>query len=339
MKIGALKLPNVKPQHAWILPLISLAGWWAMLVALMICWFAKGRPILDTDHTEMPHFIVYLSNIAATDLQPIFICGSAVMGIFFVWAVIEDYYLRTPEKNYFPVTFHWFVTGLHALAIALCIIGCLCILMTSCLKDNWQYSRPHSVFVILFVIFVFAYICAHSLAFLLHYRHYKIRYFMLSAVAKIVWTCIAIVLVVCYGAFMGKANAEGFHSKYWGYSAIMEWTLVFFYGLLMFIITSDLRRSNYGDYVEYYVNREADLRHKEFDESSNMDYGETTFDTSGMNAAANVDATTNASATGNNPGLEDLTAVSQHETWDNATPFDRPGARPGVAPTSSRYVL
>lgn len=262
MKIGVLKLPNVKPQNAWILPLISLFGWWAMLVALMICWFAKGRPILDTYHTAMTHYIVYLSNIAATDLQPIFIVGSAVMGIFFVWAVIEDYYLRTEEKNYFPACYHWFLTGVHALAITLAIIGSLCILMTSCLKDNWEYSRPHSVFVVLFVIFIFCYLCAHSLSFLIYYRHYKIKYFLYAAIAKIVWTCIAIVLVVCYGAFMGKANTEGNGSVYWGYSAVMEWTLVYFYGTMMFLIMLDLRRSSYGDYVEYYINREADLNHK-----------------------------------------------------------------------------
>lgn len=226
-----------------------------MLIAMMVCWFAKGRPILDTDHSEMPHYIVYLSNVAATDLQPIFICGSALMGIFFVWAVIEDYYLRTPEKNYFPATFHWFVTAVHALAIAMAIIGSLCILMVSCLKDNWQYSRPHSVFVILFVIFIFAYLCAHSLSFFIYYRHYQIKYFMVSAIIKIVWTLTAIVLVVCYGAFMGKANSEGNHSVYWGYSAVLEWALVFFYGTMMFIIAWDLRRASYGDFVEYYVNR------------------------------------------------------------------------------------
>jgi uncharacterized membrane protein YozB (DUF420 family) len=263
MKIGSLTLPNIKPQHAWILPLISLLGWWAMLVALMICWFAKGRPILDTDHYEMPHYIVYLSNVGATDLQPIFIVGAAIMGIFFVWAVIEDYYLRTPERNYFPASFHWFVTAIHALAIALAIIASLCILMVSCLKDNWQYSRVHSVFVILFVIFVFSYLCAHSLAFLIYYRHYGIKHFLYSAIVKIVWTCLAIVFVVCYGAFMGKANSEGRWSKYWGYSAIMEWTLVYYYGTMMFIIAWDLRRSSYGDYVEYYINREEDLRKNE----------------------------------------------------------------------------
>jgi hypothetical protein len=284
MKIGKLTLPNVKPQNSWILPLISLFGWWAMLVALMICWFAKGRPILDTGNTEMPHFIVYLSNIAATDLQPIFIVGSAIMGIFFVWAVIEDYYLRTPEKKYLPPTFHWFVTAVHALAISMAIIASLCILMVSCLKDNWQYSRVHSVFVILFVIFTFVYLCAHSLAFFLHYRHYKIRYFLKSAIIKIVWTLIAIVFVVCYGAFMGVANSQGRHSKYWGYSAVMEWTLVFWYGTMMFIIMNDLRRSNYGDYVEYYVNRQEDL--------------------------ANVEENLN---------MEDS---SKQETWDQSNPFD-----------------
>lgn len=299
MKIGKLVLPNIPPQRAWILPLVSLFGWWAMLVALMICWFAKGRPILDTGNTEMPHFIVYLSNIAATDLQPIFIVGSAIMGIFFVWAVIEDYYLRTPERNYFPPTFHWFITAVHALAIAMAIIACLCILMVSCLKDNWQYSRPHSVFVILFVIFTFCYICAHSLAFLLHYRRYKIRYFLVSAIVKIVWTCIAIVLVVCYGAFMGKANSEGRHSKYWGYSAVMEWSLVFWYGTMMFIVMSDLLESNYGGAVGRYVNQ----------------------------------------ANGEQKGDEDYNSytmeeVSKQETWDRSNPFDA-----DISHTKNRHIL
>lgn len=296
MKIGKLTLPNIKPEHAWILPMISLFGWWAMLVALMICWFAKGRPILDTDHSEMPHFIVYLSNIAATDLQPIFIVGSGIMGIFFVWAVIEDYYLRTKERDYFPPIFHWFLTAVHALAIALAIIGALCILMVSCLKDNWQYSRPHSVFVILFVIFIFCYLCAHSLAFLIHYRHYKIKYFLTSAIVKIVWTCIAIVMVVCYGAFMGKANSEGLHSKYWGYSAVMEWTLVFWYGTMMFIISSDLRKKNYGDFVDSYVNKENG---SDSSNNNNDNYYNNDLSTANYN----------------------MDEISKQETWDNNNPF------------------
>lgn len=256
MKIGSVSLPNIPPNRSWILPLVSLAAWWAMLTALLICWVAQGRPILDTYHHYMTVYIVYLSNIAATNLQPIFICGSAIMGIFYVWAVIEDYYLRTPEKNYLPATFHWFVTALHALAIAMAIIASLCILMVSCLKDNWQYSREHSVFVVLFVIFVFCYLVAHSLVFILYYRHYKIKYFLNAAIVKLVWMFVAIVFVVCYGAFMGKGNSDGNHSIWWGFSAIMEWTLVYFYGTMMFLISWDLRRKNYGDFVSYYINKE-----------------------------------------------------------------------------------
>ena len=314
MKIGSLTLPNIKPQYAWILPMISLFGWWAMLVALMICWFAKGRPILDTDHYEMPHYIVYLSNIAATDLQPIFIVGSAIMGIFLVWSVIEDYYLRTPERNYFPPIFHWFLTAVHALAIALIIIACLCILMVSCLKDNWQYSRVHSVFVILFVIFVFCYLVAHSLAFLIHYRHYKINHFRNSAIVKIIWTCIAIVLVVCYGAFMGKANSEGRWSKYWGYSAIMEWSLVYYYGTMMFIISWDLKASSYGGYVQTYINRDNDSNDNDNEyNNDNNEYKNSYPSDDMMN--------------------QDIENISKQETYDNTSPFNN-AVKSDVEPVS-----
>jgi len=94
MKLGSLNIPNVKPQHAWILPLISLFAWWAMLIAMMVVWFAQGKPELGTYHPAMHRFIVYLSNDAARNLQPIFICGAGGMGIFYVWSVIEDYHLN-----------------------------------------------------------------------------------------------------------------------------------------------------------------------------------------------------------------------------------------------------
>lgn len=288
MKIGALNLPNVSPGKAWILPFLAVFFWYAMLISLMICWFVQGRPILDTDHTEMPHYIVYLSNIGATNLQPIFICGSLFMGIFFVWAVIEDYYLRTPERKYFPPIFHWFLTAVHALAIALSIIASLCILMASCLKDNWQYSRPHSVFVVLFVIFVFSYLCAHMLTYIIYCKHYGVKFYRNMIIIKVIWIAIAIVFVVTYGAFMGKGNSGGRHSIWWGYSAIMEWVLVFWYGLMFPLLMADLNVKNYGNQAEYLMGQ-------------------------GNEAGS-------ASGSGNDD--YDMERITKQETWDNHNPFD-----------------
>lgn len=257
MKFGKLSLPNVKPKFSWMLPIVALFFWWAMLIALLVVWVAKGRPILDTYHHYMTVYIVYLSNVAATDLQPIFIVGAGGMGIFYIWAVIQDYHLRTKAKGVFPPPFHWIIIAIHALAITMAIIAALCILMVSCLKDDRRYSRPHSVFVVLFVIFVFVYMCFQTLAFLLYYRHYKIRYFLYSAIVKIIWVAVAIVFVVCYGAFMGKGNTQGNRSIYWGYSAIMEWTLVFFFGFMFLMIASDLRLNAYGDPVKWMIESES----------------------------------------------------------------------------------
>ncbi|GMM29838.1 Sfk1 protein [Martiniozyma asiatica (nom. inval.)] len=268
MKIGSLNLPNVKPQHAWILPLISLIAWWAMLLAMMIIWFAQGRPDLGTYHPAMSVYIVYLSNTADSKLQPIFIVGSGIMGIFFVWSVIEDYYLRTREKQYLPLCYHWMTTALHALAISLSIIASLCILLVSCLRDNWQYSYIHSVFVILFVIFVFSYLCAHTLVFLFYYKKYHIKYFLIISIVKLIWVLVAIVLVVCYGVFMGLGNSQGNDSVYWGYSGIMEWSLVYFYGTMFILISFDLRQSSYGKVSDWMANDFNGHEHKGKDQES-----------------------------------------------------------------------
>lgn len=261
MKCGPVNLPNVAPRWSWVLPLVALFFWWATLIALLITWIAKGRPIMDTYHHYMTVYIVYLSNVANSDLQPIFIVGAGGMGIFYIWAVVQDYHLRA--KGTFPKPFHWIIIAIHALAIAMAIIAALCILMVSCLRDNREYSRPHSVFVVLFVIFVFVYMCFHTLAFLLYYRHYRIRYFLVGAIVRALWVCVAIVFVVCYGAFMGIGNSQGNRSIYWGYSAIMEWTTVFFYGTMFFIIAWDLRLKSYGDPVKWMVQEEDHQRAKE----------------------------------------------------------------------------
>lgn len=75
---------------------------------------------------------------------------------------------------------------------------------------------------------------------------------------------------------MGKGNAGGNRSIYWGYSAIMEWTLVFFFGLMFFIIASDLRLKSYGDPVKWMIQSESNgssnkEAHSEFEENE-MDW-------------------------------------------------------------------
>ena len=64
-----------------------------MLIAMLSCWGAQGRPIYSFMNGEYQN-PVYISDIGATNLQPLFISCSGFQAIFFVGTLIMGFYLR-----------------------------------------------------------------------------------------------------------------------------------------------------------------------------------------------------------------------------------------------------
>ncbi|KAG7837251.1 hypothetical protein KL939_000355 [Ogataea angusta] len=240
IKIGSFNSPNVRPRWAFILPLLSVAAWWGMLIAMIVCWVAQGRPNYEQEHIYMAHLIVYLSNVGATNLQGLFIAGTATMGVFFVWSVVEETYLRSRRKRYLLPRFRRTATALHVACIILTFLASLSIFFVSCFKDT-EYDTVHLTFVGIFIVLdLFWAICNISLYFIYarHYTHFK--WFKWSAWLKVVWLIVGIGLAVGYVACMRVASIHGDASRLWGVSAVFEWALCFWFGVIMFLFSVDL---------------------------------------------------------------------------------------------------
>ncbi|GME71254.1 unnamed protein product [Ambrosiozyma monospora] len=243
MLLFGKKFINVKPKHAFILPLISTAAWWGMLTAMLVCWMIQGRPLYGSDHVYFHSFITFLSNVGATNLQPVFICGSACMGIFFVWTTWEEYYLRTPQRRYLMPSINKHTRGLHIASIVFAGLASFSILMVSCFKNN-KFGYVHNSFVGLFIVFDFFMAVCHISAYVLYYRHYqdyaKRNWFFYSALIKFIWIILALGLVIGYLTLYRLAHSDGDTSKEWGYSGVCEWSLCFVFPILLITMSFDL---------------------------------------------------------------------------------------------------
>ncbi|KAH3662005.1 hypothetical protein OGAPHI_006186 [Ogataea philodendri] len=247
IRLGSFNSPNVRPRWAFFLPLLSVAAWWAMLIAMVVCWVAQGRPNYEDLHVYMAHLIIYLSNVGATNLQGLFIAGAATMGVFFVWTMIEEMYLRSRRKRFLLPSFRRTATVLHVACIIFTFLSSLSIFLVSCLKDT-KFSTAHYTFVALFIVLnLFWAICNISLYFIYwkHYPHFP--WFKWSACLKLVWLILAIGLAIGYVVTMRVANFRGNQSKLWGVSGVLEWTLCFWFGVVFFILSVDIGLRSKGD--------------------------------------------------------------------------------------------
>lgn len=89
----------------FVWPWISFIPWWGMLIAMLIIWSAEGHPIYWFMSDDQ--FPVYISDIGATNLKPLFIACAAWQGAGYVIMVALEYFQRSghwpfrmPSKEY-----------------------------------------------------------------------------------------------------------------------------------------------------------------------------------------------------------------------------------------------
>ncbi|EGW35365.1 uncharacterized protein SPAPADRAFT_130726 [Spathaspora passalidarum NRRL Y-27907] len=237
--------------HWYLLPLVSLVVWWGMLIALLACWGAQGRPIYSfMTKYQNP---VYISSIAATNLQPLFIACSGFQAIFFVCTLVVAYYLRTHGKiqSYISKVQQRFAI----VSMVFATIGQLGILFTSIFNTS-AFPKVHISFVGIFIICVFL-ACVFDFLisfmfgthpdkldphhdFVIFGHHKWSNLYMVAFGLKVVWVATAVALAVCFGYYM----RIGHKSR----SAIFEWVIAFWYGLLLIMWSMDLLSSAIRSY-------------------------------------------------------------------------------------------
>lgn len=218
----------LKIIHHWWLAVLSAIVWWGMLIALLACWAAQGHPVYYwiTDRNKT---ILFISDVAATNLQPIFISCSAVQGLLFALALASERLLRH-NGRLLPNNRRrekWSSVG----AIVCAVVGQLGILFVSIFNTRY-FSSTHTDFLVVFIVFV----GVSSLFSIYEYfyldKHYRdflsLRW---SLGLKISWFIIELALAVAFA---------GTHNKHVNVSAVLEWLVSFIYPFYTLIIAYDL---------------------------------------------------------------------------------------------------
>lgn len=229
--------------HYYLIPIVAAVVWWGMLIALLACWGAQGHPVYAfMSNQQNP---VYLSDIAATNLQPLFISCVGFQMIFFVGTIIMGFVLRKTHKIQPYVSKHQ--PRLAIASIILACIGELAILFVSIFKTT-RFPHVHITMVGVFIVFIFlSCICDYSITFIfgnsssrLHPNHERVVFgtgrwsnlYMVTFFFKLFWIICAIVFAVCFGALMAN--------DYYSTSAVFEWIICFWYGFLLLLWSVEL---------------------------------------------------------------------------------------------------
>lgn len=84
-------------NYFFLVPIIAFIPWYGMLIAMLACWAGEGHPVYWFMHSDQ--FPVYISDIGATNLNPLFISCAAWQGLFYVITVACEFYQRA---GYWP---------------------------------------------------------------------------------------------------------------------------------------------------------------------------------------------------------------------------------------------
>lgn len=86
-------------NYFFLVPLVALVPWYGMLMAMLICWAGQGHPLYSFMDPNVRQFPVYISDIGATNLNPLFIACAGWQGLFYVITVACEFYQRS---GYWP---------------------------------------------------------------------------------------------------------------------------------------------------------------------------------------------------------------------------------------------
>lgn len=228
--------------HYWLLPVISALIWWGMLAFFFGIWAYRGFPIMYwmTDQT-----IMYISDIAAYQLQPVFIVCSLTQGVLFVLSLAAELFLRYDGRLREGTRMLPWIRYCSHIALVSAVIGQLCVLMVSIYNTN-DYAHIHIVMLVLFVVFIAISAGFSAIGLGLQTVDYpRKRHVIVSLSLRIFWFLTEIILAIAFGACaMPHRNT----------SAVLEWTLATVYPVYQLAIAWDLYPSNdkySGHYLQH----------------------------------------------------------------------------------------
>ncbi|KAH3899858.1 related to Protein SFK1 [Saccharomycodes ludwigii] len=79
-------------NYFFLVPIVAMIPWVGMLIAMLICWAVQGKPFYSFMNRGQK--LAFISDIGATNLQPLFIACSAWQGLFYFLTLCCEYYQR-----------------------------------------------------------------------------------------------------------------------------------------------------------------------------------------------------------------------------------------------------
>lgn len=236
-----------------------------MLTAMLICWGVQGRPMYNfMDVKQNP---VYISDIGATNLQPLFISCAGFQAIFFVGSLVMEFVLRKRHKLQPYVLKRQ--PKFAIVSIVCAILGQLGILFVAIFNTK-NFHPVHISMVGVFIGFCFL-ACLFNFfnSFIfgnyphrLSPDHEKVIFsehrwgnlYMVSFWLKCFWLICAAVFAVFFGAYMKNGKDSD--------SAVFEWLISYWYGLLLVMWAIDLFPSAVKHYRRRHPEKFQDIEVK-----------------------------------------------------------------------------
>ncbi|KAM3516040.1 hypothetical protein MY11210_000322 [Beauveria gryllotalpidicola] len=213
----------------WWLPIISALVWVGMLLGMLLHWIindhAKPYPYQD----QSIH-IVFISNIGAGELKPLFIAGSCVVCVFLGLSMLASRWLR--HRGRLVPNDSRGQKILAVLTIIFSVIGTAGLILLS-IFDTKNHKKLHYSFLLVFLLgYVFSAICTCWEYQRLGIKHREHRDLLISFWAKLtimlVELCLAIAFVVTN--FTEQNDV----------AAVLEWIVAFFFTFFILSFCIDL---------------------------------------------------------------------------------------------------
>ncbi|KAK4104858.1 hypothetical protein N658DRAFT_504402 [Parathielavia hyrcaniae] len=213
----------------WLTPILGGLVWLATLLALLLYWIVSED---GSRYASMSagQTIAYISDVGASDLQPLFIAGCVLTTVLLDFSLGADRWLRHRGRLAPNTTRGEKV--LSVLTILFALLGTVGLILLS-IFDTARYPRRHNIFLLLFIvgyILSAVFICWEYQR--LGIRHRSIRILACSFWIKLIFIILEILLAV---AFIVLTNTQNYNP-----GAILEWIVAFVFSAYIFSFYIDL---------------------------------------------------------------------------------------------------
>ncbi|EJD48599.1 hypothetical protein AURDEDRAFT_144099 [Auricularia subglabra TFB-10046 SS5] len=233
---GAPADPTVddhKHRHHWRyiwIPLVAAFIWLAMLLAMLITWLAQGHPFYVSMSPGQK--VVYISDVGADMLKPLFIAGCCVTAVGFFLTLCVARWLRHSGRLHANLRRRERVAS--TIAIFGSFMGGAALILLS-VFDTKHHMKTHRVFLFFFVFGV----TISAIFTVLEFRWIEKAYpqavhLRRAYIIKAVLAVVLIAAAIAFGVTLGRKQ---------NVAAIIEWAIAFGFTFYLLTFWADLRAS------------------------------------------------------------------------------------------------